>query len=89
MDRKSVRLRKGPKRMLQRAVNSCKVSTISSKVLWLEVEEPDDSGLSPLDGLLSPVFVVEDKGEYRREYMPKMSVRTIKTGLAKRMTSLP
>ncbi len=81
--RKSVRERKGLSRILQRVVNSCKVSTISSRDLWWVEEEPSD--WVRLWPCFSPVREVDERGEYRREYIPRISRITTITGLAKRM----
>lgn len=55
--RKSVREMKGSRRMLQRLVSCCSVSTISSKDLWCSDEEEASEGtrLCPLESCFSPV----------------------------------
>lgn len=82
VERKSVRRRKGSRRRLQRVVNSRRVSTISSRDLWCFNVDSEASRLWPLGSCFSPVVDVEERGEYRREYMPRMSSTTTMIGPA-------
>ena len=82
VERKSVRRRKGSSRRLQRVVNSRSVSTISSRVLWCFNVDSEASRLWPLGSCFSPVVDVDERGEYRREYMPRMSNTTTMMGPA-------
>ena len=62
--RKSVREMKGLRRMLQRLVSCCRVSTISSRLLWCGDEDASEgTRLCPLGSRFSPVREVEDRGE--------------------------
>lgn len=80
VERKSVISSNGPNKILQRVVNSLIVSTISSKLFWCRV--PSTSGDCFLFRCFSPVTPVDDSGEYRLEYMPKINAVTTMMGPA-------
>jgi hypothetical protein len=88
VDRKSVNRRKGSSKMLHREVNSFRVSTMSSKLLWCLMLLSDSARLCPFCPF-SPVHPVDDSGEYLREYMPIMSPMTTMIGPAYRVTASP
>lgn len=86
VERKSVIVMNGSRRILHLVVNIVSVSTISSNDLcWGE----EDERLWPLTSCFSPVLDVEDNGEYLLEYMPSMRKTTPLTGVAYRTILLP
>lgn len=87
VERKSVRRRKGSRRRLQRLVNSRNVSTISSSDLCCR-RFPLSLG-SLLWPCFSPVWVVDESGEYLLEYIPIISPATKIIGPAHSMILLP
>lgn len=84
VDRKSVNPRNGSSKMLQREVNSFKVSTISSRLLCCRIL-PESALLCPF----SPVVAVDESREYLREYIPSITPTTTTNGPAHRMTTSP
>jgi hypothetical protein len=88
VERKSVKRNIGSSNILQRDVNSLRVSTISSRLLWCRVLPSDSARLCPFCPF-SPVHPVDDSGEYRRAYMPNMRPNTTTNGPAERMTASP
>lgn len=82
VDRKSVMSSNGPSKILHRVVNSLIVSTISSRLFWWRTAGSDVRLLCPC---FSPVTPVDDRGEYRLEYIPKISETTINIGPAYRI----
>ena len=88
VERKSVMIRNGSSSMLHLPVSSCTVSTISSSDLCCgDIPEPSDGCLLWLN--FSPVLLVEESGEYRREYMPRMRKVTRIIGPPYRRISSP
>jgi len=83
VERKSVISSNGPNKILHREVNSLMVSTISSKLFWCRVACVSDDGF--LCRCFSPVTPVDDKGEYRLEYMPRINAATTRMGPAYKM----
>lgn len=81
VERKSVIARNGSSRILQRDVNSDRVSTISSKDLCCVLFEDSNDF-----ACFSPVADVDDRGEYRLEYIPRIKNITSISGPAYRMT---
>jgi hypothetical protein len=88
VERKSVSSRRGSRRTLHLEVNSLSVSTISSRVFWCFVFVISESAfLCPF--CVSAVQPVEDRGEYRREYIPSINPTTITIGPAHLITASP
>ena len=87
VERKSVKRRKGSRSRLQRLVNSRNVSTISSRDLCCR-RFPLSLG-SRLWPCFSPVWVVDESGEYLREYIPIINPATKMIGPAHSMILLP
>jgi hypothetical protein len=88
VERKSVRRRNGSSRILQRDVNSFRLSTISSKLLWCLISLSDSARLCPFCPF-SPVHPVDDSGEYLRVYMPSIKPDTTMMGPAYLVTTSP
>lgn len=88
VERKSVRRRKGSKRMLHREVNSFRPSTISSKLLWCLMSLSESAFRWPFCPF-SPVHPVEESGEYLRVYMPSIKPDTTMIGPAYLVTTSP
>lgn len=88
VERKSVKRRKGSRRILQREVKSLRLSTISSKLLWCLMLVSDSSLLCPLCPF-SPVHPVDDSGEYLLVYMPNMRPNTTMSGPAYLVAASP
>lgn len=89
VDRKSVSSRSGSKRTLHLEVNTFSVSTISSNVFWCFVFVISDSTLLCPFCFLSPVQPDDERGEYRREYIPSINPNTITIGPAHLITESP
>jgi hypothetical protein len=87
VDRKSVNLKNGSSKMLHLDVKSFSVSTISSRLLCCRINS--ESPLLCPFCTFSPVVAVEDKGEYLREYMPRIKTVTTTTGPTHRITVSP
>jgi hypothetical protein len=88
VERKSVSRRKGSSRILQRDVNSFKLSTISSKLLWCLISLSDSTRLCTFCPF-SPVHPVDESGEYLRVYMPSIKPDTTMIGPAYLVTASP
>jgi hypothetical protein len=88
VERKSVKRRNGSSRMLQRDVNSFRLSTISSRLLWC-LMSLSDSALLCCFCPFSPVHPVDESGEYLRVYMPRIKPDTTMMGPAYRVTTSP
>lgn len=88
VERKSVNRRNGSRRILQRDVKSFRLSTISSRLLWCLILLSDSTRLCAFCPF-SPVHPVDDSGEYRRVYMPKIRPDTIMTGPPYLVTTSP
>lgn len=88
VERKSVNRKNGSRSMLQRDVNSFRVSTISSKLLWCLMLLSDSTRRCPFCPF-SPVHPVEESGEYLRVYIPKIKPDTTMMGPAYLVTTSP
>lgn len=88
VERKSVSRKNGSRRMLQREVNSLRLSTISSKLLWCLMLFSDSALLWPF-WPFSPVNEVDESGEYLRAYMPAIRPNTSIIGPAYLVTVSP
>ena len=102
VDRKSIRSRNGSTRMLHRVMKTRMVSTISSRLLLCDtVVFSTAAATLELDLELELELELESalparrarpdvaKGEYRREYRPRIKPATTTTGPAQRMTASP
>lgn len=87
VERKSVICRNGSSRTLHRVVNVDKLSTISSRLFWCFILLSDTFLLWVF--CFSPVQPEDDRGEYLREYMPRMIPITTMTGPAHRIMASP
>lgn len=86
VDRKSVICKNGSSRTFNLEVKIVRVSTISSKLFWCFIMFSDASLLCPF---FSPVQPVDDKGEYLREYIPRINPMTTTIGPAQIMMKSP
>jgi len=89
VERNSVSSKRGFRSTLHLDVNSLRVSTISSNVFWcLKFVASEFSLLCPFFSF-SPVQLVDDNGEYRREYIPRINPITTTNGPAHRKAASP
>jgi hypothetical protein len=87
VERKSVMVRNGSKRMLHLDVKIFNTSTISSRLLCCRISS-DSPLLCPFCPF-SPVVAVDERGEYLLEYMPRIKKVTNTKGPANRNTTSP
>jgi hypothetical protein len=89
VERKSVRYRRGSKRILHLEVKTFSVSTISSKVFWCLMFVASECSLLWPFGSFSPVHPADERGEYRRANIPNINPITTTTGPAHRIITSP
>ena len=89
VERKSVSSRSGSKSTLHLDVKTFRVSTISSRVFWCFVFVISESTFLCPFFSFSPVQLVDDRGEYRREYIPSINPITMTIGPAHLITASP